>query len=208
MKSLNVVQSISLCAIALLLAGCSQHSEPMPSEAPTSTSQPSATESGVRYAESNATLEMIADIWGVTDPPKVKVVREIEPLEINALVDECMNDFGWVKDSAGSYTIPDAQRQAFGIANYTCVAQYPDKPIYTSPYTEEHYQNSYEYMRDVILPCIAQEGIDTNELPSFETYKQNDMNFEPFNETDFKIIEDLATKCDLSVPPEVTRETR
>lgn len=108
--------------------------------------------------------------FGVTDFPEVAVVRVVEPLEQPALVSECLAEEGFLEGPSGGQTIPEDQRGAFGLAQYTCMARYPYDPRVYEPLTDSQVEFIRAYLVESAYPCLASLGYDLPEVPSAETF--------------------------------------
>lgn len=49
-------------------------------------------------------LVALAEMFGVADPPVVKPVREITPMESKEVLDACLVERGWTMNDAGSFS--------------------------------------------------------------------------------------------------------
>ncbi len=134
--------------------------------------------------------QAILETFRVTEVPNAKFIREVHPDDWNEMQTKYMETLGWVPDEFGSYTYPEEQMPAYGAANYTCLVQYPWSLVYSAPWTEQNYRNSYEYVRDVILPCFAENDFPSNPLPSFEVYKATAGTMDEYQVGKFELSDD------------------
>lgn len=82
-----------------------------------------------------------AEMFGITDPPEVPVVALVSPEEKEALVTACLAERGYTL-TEGSYAIPNAELDAFHLAEYVCDVSYPIDPSYVGiPADEDRVNN-------------------------------------------------------------------
>lgn len=103
----------------------------------------------------------------------IQVVRNIKPEEWNQVNLECLEAQGFYPIKDGSYSIPEEQKQAWGLAQYSCLAQFPVDSAYAGPYGESEHRRFYEYWGETTIPCLVENGYPVNELPSFEVFQAN-----------------------------------
>lgn len=119
-------------------------------------------------------LRGIAGLYGVKDPPSVDVVEEVGPMRQVERVVACMHESGWsdVHLENGGVRYPwdpddPEQREAIGLALYTCYAKYPVRAELLHP-SEEMYRRLYDYFRDELAPCLRSRGHDISPAPNWE----------------------------------------
>ncbi|AIE83173.1 hypothetical protein FB03_07895 [Actinotignum schaalii] len=68
--------------------------------------------------------------------------------------------------------IPEAQREAFGMADYECQSMYFPNPEFLADFTEDQLRVQWDYWDEYYIPCLATHGfvVDTSERPARETY--------------------------------------
>jgi hypothetical protein len=81
-----------------------------------------------------------AEVLGITDPPDVPVVALVTPEEKEALVTACLAERGY-RLNGESYAIPDAEIDAFHLAEYICMASYPIDPSAGVPAEQDRVVN-------------------------------------------------------------------
>lgn len=121
-------------------------------------------------------LDGLAESLGITAPPEVEVVREVEPSEIVAVHAECMTEAGWaveIVDGVGeSAEIAAHQEEAFDLSYYICKAQYPIDERFIRPWTDGQIEVAYEHVTTVWIPCLAQHGVEV-QAPSEAVFRQS-----------------------------------
>jgi hypothetical protein len=111
--------------------------------------------------------------------PDVQLIRYTSPRELAALKVECLNSAGFpdvtlTPDNAIAYgPVPPEQELAFGLASYTCAAQYLVDPIYRVPLSAEQLGELYDYYLSGLIPCLADRGYPTTDVPSKGTFVAN-----------------------------------
>lgn len=122
-------------------------------------------------------MQDMAQELGITDPPSVTVVREITPSESRTVLNSCLSEAGWELTQEGSgaaaYDISPDQEDAFNLAYYTCVAQYPVEAKYSEPYTDEQFGILYDHWTDTTIPCLEGLGYEVRDVPSRQTFIEN-----------------------------------
>lgn len=173
-------------AVAMLSSACT-HSLADPSDAPPAI--PSASQSSdyvtdeqldEAFAKSLDNLAKALDI----DPPQVAVVREIRPSEDEQVQAECMTAAGFPVDEDGDPSGPPEQREAFYLAWYTCIAQYPVAKKYRRPFNTAQIGLVHEYYRDSLVPCLQSHGFAPGPVPTLETFLATARTAEEYNPYD------------------------
>lgn len=90
---------------------------------------------------------------------------------------ECMAEAGHemlVSFDGGMGPSPDMpadQSDAWELAFYICVAQYPVDQTLFKQYGREQVDLLYAYYVDELVPCLTREGYENPEIPSLETFR-------------------------------------
>ena len=119
-------------------------------------------------------LRQISEAFGVQDPPIIDVVEEVSPGDQLERVVSCMQEAGWadvhVENDGIRYPRhaddPD-QRQAIGLALYTCYARFPVTTEFLHP-TDAMCRRLYDYFTDELAPCLRSHGYDISPAPPWE----------------------------------------
>ncbi|TDD65397.1 hypothetical protein E1262_25300 [Jiangella aurantiaca] len=116
-----------------------------------------------------------AESLGIADPPEVDPIRFIRIDEYGPTLADCITDEGFPAEAEGASgiafgEIPQAQAEAFALAQYTCAARYPVHPRYSRPFTDEQLSALYDYFVNDLVPCLEREGFGTANPPSRETF--------------------------------------
>lgn len=167
-------------------------------------------ESPVAVAGDRLTLEdylaTLAEMYGLEDPPKVDVIREVDPRERGAILAECLQEHGFAGqvDSNGGWgaEYPTAQQEAFDLASYVCEAQYPLMPVFYRPFDTEILNRIYDHYEETVMPCVHDAGWEVD-LVSREQFITR---YEATRElgTDFFDLPDaIILKCYDNIPEEV-----
>lgn len=155
--------------VALLVAGCGETNSPSPSPTDTQTAEQD------QWDQGEAAREQLAEVYGVTDPPEVEMIRKVSLGESEQIMAECMGESGWVatihEDGTREYgPFTPEQEQAFGLASYVCMMQYPLEEKYAKPLTQAQHELVYAHLQSEWIPCMAELGITLPELPTLESY--------------------------------------
>lgn len=172
MISINLRNARHLVATTLLLtalstiSGCAEDSDPSSTDtAPVSDST----------AESDDPAALYAQEMGIENPPDVEVVREVSPSEELPILVDCLTEAGFPPEtpadvSIPEWQIPEAQVDAFNLAEYTCKAQYPLAAQYTEPLEGEQLGVVYDFWLTETIPCLADLGYEVEEPPSRDVF--------------------------------------
>ena len=119
-------------------------------------------------------LREVAEMFGVKHPPSVDVVQQVGPKEQVERIVACMHEFGWsdVQVENGGIRYPwdpedPKQREAIGLAMYTCHAKFPIRTELLHP-SKETYRRLYDYFRDELAPCLRSKGYEISPAPGWE----------------------------------------
>ena len=178
-----------LLVVALLpLTGCAapedvSSAKPSPREPSLAEWEPSRPIAAVEMSEAERQvlneerLRHLAEMLRISTPPKVTAVRWIYPEDIGSVVGGCIRDAGFsvslaadgrgFKASAGTLD----QVPNLNLAWYRCSATYPTDPRASrEAWTAEQQKVAYQYLTEVLIPCLK--GIDANppEPPSLAVY--------------------------------------
>lgn len=152
-------------AVLVALSACSGDAQ-APPPGSQSSSQPEQSESPQEE------LQRLADAAGVEDPPDIEAVRTVEPHDFEPM-SQCMQKQGWpntVSEEGVLFEgITDEQMSAFELAQFVCLQRYPTDRR-TEPLTAEQLRALYAHERDVVAPCLREQGFDPGEAPSEETF--------------------------------------
>jgi hypothetical protein len=161
--------------LALLGAGCSGAGDV--SNAGPEASSPSGVAGAARDWDAlrDEALAQEAEALGVHVPADATFVRYISPEEYGAVHARCMTEQGFEAtktfDGGVRYApIPDDQGEAQRTAAMRCKVMYPVHPRFHVPPTESELLALYQYYVDDLVPCLAREGYEGGEHPSWETF--------------------------------------
>ena len=111
---------------------------------------------------------------GLSSWPEVNRVRFVSQEELPEVQAKCLTDQGFptTVESGGSYTTKTTSEQdeSLALATYTCELQYPVDLRYAQAFTRTQLRIIYAYYRDTLIPCLQDQGLDIEQLPSEETY--------------------------------------
>lgn len=109
--------------------------------------------------------------------PTVPLVRLVSQQEWAQVLVDCMAETGFsgmaVED--GSFQtgiVPADMAEQYNAQLYVCKAQYPLDPKYSAPLSAEQVAYVYAYFRDVLGPCLVEEGYSPAELPSLQSFTE------------------------------------
>ncbi|MGO0576451.1 hypothetical protein [Ornithinimicrobium panacihumi] len=116
----------------------------------------------------------LADMYGITDPPRVEVLREVSPAEHIEMLARCMQEAGWTveqnEDGQWSFVVPTDQQEAFNLSSYVCEAQYPPAEQFRHPWAQEQTAFLYQFLTEEYVPCVQALGYEVSEAPTLEVF--------------------------------------
>ena len=122
-------------------------------------------------------LAGIAERYGIDDPPEVELERWIHPTEHGPTHEVCFAEAGFEVEGGpegeGVQVVSrpaEAQRDLLNLAYYTCTARFFLDPDYTQLMTPDQLRVTYEYYREMLSPCLREQGYEPSEPPSLETF--------------------------------------
>ncbi len=123
-------------------------------------------------------LQQSADTLGITDPPRVAIVRETSPFDSLQTQVDCLRAAGYdaeesqgaIHGAANVENPTEEYWQQFSLAVWVCEAQYPLAEIYYKPPTEEQKQAYADYYLDELPTCLEGYGVQFETPPSREVY--------------------------------------
>lgn len=125
-------------------------------------------------------LASLTASYGIDDPPEVALERWIYPTEHGPVNKECFAEAGFEVESGPEGegvrvvgTVNEAQAPLLNLTYYTCTARFYIDPDFTQFPTADQIRISYEYMMEVLIPCLKAQGYDPSGPPSLETYVAN-----------------------------------
>ncbi len=150
--------ALAVVTLAATISGCAAD-HPVPS---------TATMSEEAYLD-QAAAEW-AEAFGIEDPPKVPMIRYVFAEEREATLRACLETEGYPRNETGLYTIPESQRDAYALAQYTCLVRYPVEQRYAQPWGDEQKRIQYRWTVDYVVPCLEERGHPIGEAPSEATF--------------------------------------
>jgi hypothetical protein len=130
--------------------------------------------------EAQAKLDLLGHkehFLGTFPDIEVPVVARIRFIDMKDWADtlaDCLTEAGFPTTASGggiSSTPPTGQELAWGLAAYTCSAQYPVDPRQTRPPSDAQIAYLYDYYTMIAVPCLEEVGFtDIAEPPSKQTY--------------------------------------
>lgn len=158
MKGTTLFAAFTL--VGALVSGCqSEINEP---------SDQGSTPAGT--ADHDEELLRVADMWGITDPPHVEVIREVTLSESQSVHENCVVEDGWVQNDDESFSVADDQQLAIGVSWYTCMAAYPIADRYLQPMQPEQWGMVYDHYIEDFIPCAQEHGFEVSEPPTRERF--------------------------------------
>lgn len=169
---------------ALLLTSCSGHNgDDVREEA--SASPGSKEQADARQSESHNDWDalyeeqLLAEAKGLgfdEVPDDAQLIRFIRPDEFAETRIQCMEEQGFgaslARDGGVEYArVPPEQADSQRWAALRCAAMYAVHPRYHQPHTEEQQRITYEYFTQQLIPCLAAEGYEVGEVPTWESYR-------------------------------------
>lgn len=168
--------SAGLVVLGTLMSGCSTAApDAGPPQVVLPTLTPEERERATEDDLEQAWASVLVDFPGATRP-EVELVRYVFPEEWGPTRVECLTEQGIEATySAGQGVqtmIPDGQGESFAIAGYICAAKYPMDPIANLPLNDSQYEYVYWYFTTVLTPCLEGFGVQVENPPSLETFKE------------------------------------
>ena len=156
--------------IVFLLAGCVPSAIDPPKLSPLSAAERAEQDA---LTLERARAEYLGDFPDV-ELPTVNRIRYITNDEWPQVMATCLTEAGFaatVQDGGLSTTAPDGQELPFGLAAYTCSAQYPVNPREMMKLSADQVRYIYDYYTRVAIPCLENLGYtDLPEPPSKQSF--------------------------------------
>lgn len=204
---------IATGATALVLASCAPTGPDAPehasalatTSAPGLAPLPSAQgekPSPEQQAKIDAYLAELAQVYGVSDPSQVVLVRMVPASEWQQVQADCMREAGFPMETS----VPAEQVQAMNLARYICNAQYPVNPDQNlSAVTDEQKETVYDYLAGTLVTCLAGEGYSVSDIPSEQSFIEEWDRSGPWNPYDHispqpyrEEFQELDQKCPMN----------
>ena len=118
-------------------------------------------------------LAATAEQAGLQDPPQVALVRWTEGnADHDRATAACLTDAGFTASAASdggvNLNVPEAQVDAFMLADYVCESKYTSDPVYSQEWTTDQLNLIFDYWTQFYLPCLQAHGVpvDPGAVPS------------------------------------------
>jgi hypothetical protein len=160
-------------ALTFAMGACSGPPNEVPVPSPTASAGLRTELDSTHWVTQEEVLAHFAAGFGITDIPKVPVIREVTPEERGALLNECMADSGWVSDSERRWSYSVDQTNDFNLSLVICHAQYPLEEIYLQPLTESQLTFIRTYWETIEIPCLANLGYEISGPPEDTLFPSN-----------------------------------
>ena len=197
--------------VTLPLAACSD-SEPTVPAAP---SLDAATAAELRAKA----LSDAAEVFGVTDPPEVAVIRETSPFDYDQSLIDCLREDGYDAkldasggigvDGLGTGTgpLPEGVYHQYVLTMYVCMAQYPLDEVYLAPLTLEQKNAQADYFLEELPECLEGFGITFATPPSREVFLADFDSrgpWSPYSTAQISSAQwaEVTVACPQAIPPE------
>lgn len=116
-----------------------------------------------QQAKIDAYLVELAQVYGVSDPTEVAMVRMVSAFEWEQIQADCMREAGLPMEA----DVPAEQVEAVRLATYTCNAQYPVNPDQNlGNVSDEQKKKAYDYLTGTLVTCLTSEGYSISDIPS------------------------------------------
>jgi hypothetical protein len=116
--------------------------------------------------------------------PEVKTIRFVALTEWPESNAACLREEGFsaeAMDGGVSTAAPPDQEEPFAIANYVCALKYPVDPRWNIPLNEDQVRYIYDYVTQIMTPCVKAEGYDVPPAPSRESFISTYLTDSPWN---------------------------
>lgn len=158
------------CGLVLAIAGLVACSSPAPNK--TNTAGGGQQPNYEQYVDDqrDALQSMHPDV----EIPDTELIRYVSLYEWAPAIVDCMLEQGFgaslLSDGGVSYEEPPAgQEEGLAVAAYVCAVEYPVE--LTEQLNDVQLRKLYNYYVNDLVPCLADEGYDINDIPSFETFR-------------------------------------
>jgi hypothetical protein len=107
------------------------------------------------------------------------IVPEVETIRFVALTEwpeanaSCLREEGYYAEAGidgVATSAPPGQEEPFAIANYVCALKYPIDPRSNIPLNDDQIRYIYDYVTQIMTPCVHAEGYDVPPAPSRESF--------------------------------------
>lgn len=148
----------------------------------------------------DAYWEGLASSLGVSDPPPVEIVREVEPgRDADSAWTSCLQDRGWAVEPqpGGGWVVElgEGAEERYARDSYACRASYPVAERFRVEWGEEQTRVFYEHLVDNFVPCVRDQGYVISSPPSLESYVAGDMlGWVPSSEVLPQVLDDVPDR--------------
>lgn len=149
----------------------------------------------------------------LTSWPEVSRVRFISQEERSEVQATCLTDQGFPttveSDGAFQTKITSEQEESLALATYICELQYPVDLRYSQALTRTQLRITYAYYRDSLIPCLEDQNLEIEQLPSEETYIEGmttgTVPWSPYDSVDLASVDAnaLSKACPAMPAPDV-----
>lgn len=116
-------------------------------------------------------LTSMAEFYGISDPPDVEVQRWVMPEEVGAAINSCVLEQGYkLLEDGVTWAVPEKQKPAFQLAQYSCTAMYPPLPEYTKEWSDKQISAQYDWTIESVIPCLEERGHSITGVPSRQAF--------------------------------------
>lgn len=161
-----------------------------------------------------AALAQAAENTGLTNPPQVDLIRVVPAAEYASTQVACLHDKGFANvsltaDGTGvTVELPGGdQVDAYNVATYTCMAQYPRDPAQDeSRMTRDQRLIVYTYVSQTLVECLKNKGYTIGAIPSEESFLAtwDSGAWNPYAELgSVDTPDDVLRACPRDTPPEL-----
>ena len=118
------------------------------------------------------------------------IVPEVETIRFVALTEwpeanaSCLREEGYDAEAGidgVATSAPPGQEEPFAIANYVCALKYPIDPRSNIPLNDDQIRYIYDYVTQIMTPCVQAEGYDVPPAPSRESFIATYLAGSPWN---------------------------
>lgn len=157
-------------SVVLMLTGCASSGD-VPKPATTGARSLSPQDE----ADLDAQLASAAEASQLTDIPAVERVRIVSQADAPQTQVDCLTAAGYpatlTGDGQGWSVELTGASDAYNLAAYTCLAQYPTDPAQSwSRVTEDQKRIAYNYLSVTLVQCLTDQGFTTGSVPTEEAF--------------------------------------
>lgn len=199
-----------ICVLVVALAAGCQRPTASDAGSPVLSPTPRAL-SAEDQRDIDAQLASYAERIGLSNPPKVALIRIVPVSEVTQAMIACLNAAGFpatvTEDGEGWLaTYSGQQRDAFHLASYTCTAQYPANPAQAdSRMTRDQKLIVYHYLTVTLVNCLESHDHTATGIPTEQVFLDTwgTARWNPYLQFPAGVMNSLQKECEPNTPPQL-----